>query len=101
MAQIEEMVFQTVKDYEGLRQIGNRKARSLRIPSIRFHPGANLVIVIGEPDAVAVAAKVIGALPGAKRSVATDAPGSDDPSRKVEEAIKKLQRDGVIPAPRQ
>ena len=100
MEQIERMVAETVREYEAARQVANPKAKSLRTPSIKFHPGANLVIVIGEPEAVAVAAKVIGALPGAQRSVASDVPGSGDPSPKGEELLQRLQRDGALPTPR-
>lgn len=33
-------------------------------PVIRFHPGANLLIVVGTSEAIEVARKVVGALPG-------------------------------------
>jgi hypothetical protein len=72
--QLERMVLETVKVYEAMSQAVNSKAKSLQTPSIRFHSGANLVIIIGEAEAVAVAAKVVGALPGVQRSVAPDAP---------------------------
>jgi hypothetical protein len=101
MEKIERMALETVRDYETVSMsLNNSKAKSLHTPSIKFHAGANLAIIIGEPEAVAVVAKVIGALPGAKRSVASDASGYGDPSQKVDEMIKRLQRDGTLPAPR-
>jgi hypothetical protein len=99
--QIERMVLETVKEYEIMSHVVNSKAKSMRSPSIKFHPGANLVIVIGEPEAVAVAAKVIGALPGALRSVASDAPGNGDPSQRMDEVLKKrLEQERMLPGPR-
>jgi hypothetical protein len=98
MEQIEQMALETVRAYEVLsKTVNNSKAKSLHTPSIRFHAGANLAIIIGEPEAVAIVAKVIGALPGAKRSVASDGPGYGDP--RIDEAIKKFQRQGALPAP--
>jgi len=97
--QIKRMALETVNDYETVSMTLNKsKARSLRSPSIRFHPGANLLVIIGEPEAVAVAAKVIGALPGAQRSVASE--GSDDPSAKIDAMLNKLESDRFRPTPR-
>jgi hypothetical protein len=95
MDQLERMVLVTVKEYQGMSQVENSKAKPLRTPSIRFHPGANLVIIIGDPEAVAVAAKVVGALPGVQRSVASNASGYLDDA-----AMKSLQRDGPGPTRR-
>jgi hypothetical protein len=88
------MVLETVQQYEVARKEANSKAKSLGTPSIKFHPGANLVIIIGEPEAVAVGAKVIGALPGTQRSVASDASG--DPYQKIEKALKRLESDRFL-----
>jgi hypothetical protein len=92
MAQIEKMVHETVDQYsEIVRQALNNRTKAMSAPSIRFHRGANLVIIIGEPEGVAVAAKVIGALPGARRSAASD---TSEPMQQLENRIKQLQRDG-------
>ena len=92
MAQIEKMVRETVDQYsEIVRQALNNRTKAMSAPSIRFHRGANLVIIIGEPEGVAVAAKVIGALPGARRSAASD---PSEPMQQIENRIKQLQRDG-------
>lgn len=100
MEQIELMVHQTVDEYRTISHASNiSKTKSLQAPSIRFHRGANLVVIIGESEAVAVAAKVIGALPGAQRSVANTL-GNNNHSQYDDEVIKRLQRDGVLPAPR-
>ena len=106
MAQIEQMVRETVEEYSEIsRRAANKSnAKSLQVPSIRFHPGANLAVIIGEPETVAVAAKVIGALPGAQRSTASNARENDDSYRQSlkDELIKRLQRDvtpGGLPAP--
>jgi hypothetical protein len=103
LEQVERMALDMVKEYDALqRSINNPRAKSLRMPSIKFHAGANLAIIIGEPEAVAVAAKVIGALPGAQRSVGSDAsPGSyGTPSQKIDEAVKRPRREDTVPAPR-
>jgi hypothetical protein len=106
LAQIERMAIETVHEYETVSMTLNRsQGRSLRSPSIRFHSGANLAVIMGEPEAVAVAAKVIGALPGAQRSVASDGGaviGSDsaESAQRIADAIRKLQRDSALPAQR-
>ena len=33
-------------------------------PAVRFHPGANLLIVVGSPEAIDIARKIVSALPG-------------------------------------
>jgi hypothetical protein len=93
MVQIEQMVHETVDQYTAIvRQASNNsKAKAVSAPSIRFHRGANLVIIIGEPESVAVAAKVIGALPGARRSAASD---TSEAVQQLDNRIKQLQRDG-------
>lgn len=90
MVQIEHMARQTVDEYSDIAQRAS-KTKAMSTPSIRFHRGANLVIIIGEPEGVAVAAKVIGALPGARRSTASD---PSEPMQQIENRIKQLQRDG-------
>ena len=84
LKQIEVMVHETLDEYRALnRDIAGSQSKLLRPPAIRFHRGANLAIIMGDPESVAVAAKVIGALPGAQRSVASDDPGGrpGDPFR--------------------
>ena len=77
--QIQAMVDRTINQYNDLTwKLDGARPKSLQPPLLQFHRGANLEIIIGEPDAVAVAAKVIGALPGAQRSVA-----SEDPSLRL------------------
>ncbi len=100
MEQIELMVHQTVDEYRTISHTS--KTKSLSAPSIRFHRGANLAVIIGEPEAVAVAAKVIGALPGAQRSKASNARENDDSDRKsvADELMNRFQRDGTLPGPR-
>jgi hypothetical protein len=69
------MVRETVDQYRKISADLNRPGSTpLHMPSVRFHRGANLVVVIGEPEAVAVAARVIGALPRVQRSVASGLP---------------------------
>jgi len=104
---IQQMVLGTVDEYRTISHASNiSKTKSLQAPSIRFHRGANLAVIIGESEAVAVAAKVLGALPGVQRSVTSDAHENDDSIsdsyRKSvkDEVIKRLQRDGTLPAPR-
>jgi hypothetical protein len=95
--QIEQMVHDSMKLYTELvaRASNSSKAKTLPTPSIQFHRGANLVIVIGDPEGVAVAAKVIGALPGARRSAASDPGNASESLQQIEDRIKQLQRDGV------
>jgi hypothetical protein len=102
LSEIERLTLETVKEYETISRTMSPTAKPLHSPSIRFHPGANLMIVIGEPEVVAVAGKVIGALPGARRSAGSDAPasGDGDPSQRIDEMIKKMQREGALRPPR-
>ncbi len=84
LKEIEAMVIQTLDEYHALnRELTGSPSKVLPSPVIRFHRGANLAVIMGDPESVAVAAKVIGALPGAQRSVAGDDPGgiSGDPFR--------------------
>jgi hypothetical protein len=71
------------------------------MPSIRYHRGGNLAVVIGEPEAVSVAAKVIGALPGVRRSASSNMNDNDDASRRSDDSNGRRQRDGAVPEPRQ
>ncbi|HTH48778.1 MAG TPA: hypothetical protein VMB21_14795 [Candidatus Limnocylindria bacterium] len=73
---IQILIRDTYVEYLSLNQNLNGPRPEPNVaPSIRFHPGANVAVIMGDPVAVAVAAKVIGALPGAQRSVASDDPG--------------------------
>jgi len=95
--QIERMVEETVAQYRNA-SAASPNAKKMPPPSIRFHRGANLAVIIGEPEAVALAAKIIGALPGARRSVASETPGNNDFSQKMEETLRRLQQ--ATPPPR-
>jgi hypothetical protein len=81
--EIQNMIAETVRDYQNLsRELNHARAASLRRPTIRFHSGANLIVVTGEPEAVALAGKVIEALPGAQKSGGSNlfgAPGGGQP----------------------
>ena len=66
--QIEQIVTETAEIYAALRRELKGESARASTPNLRFHRGANLLVVIGEPEAVEVAAKVIGALPGVKHS---------------------------------
>jgi len=78
--EIQKIVAETVEDYRRLsRELNRGRPASMGQPSIRFHSGASLIVVTGEPEAVALAGKVIGALPGVRSSGSTDlfgAPGA-------------------------
>jgi hypothetical protein len=50
-------------------------------PSFRFHPGANLLVVIGPPETLEVVRKVLTALPGVNTAAATPAPAAPTASR--------------------
>jgi hypothetical protein len=95
--QIERMVEETVAQYRNA-SAASPNAKKMPPPSIRFHRGANLAVIIGEPEAVALASKIIGALPGARRSVASETPGNNDFSQKMEETLRRLQQ--ATPPPR-
>jgi hypothetical protein len=56
IAQIEKLIFETLNAVSP-DQVDNS-------PSFQFHPGANLLVVIGAPDALEVARKVVVALQG-------------------------------------
>jgi hypothetical protein len=62
--QIIVLIESTLKQFISYREEQTGAAPSVKTPSLRFHRGANLLVVMGEPEAVAVVAKVIQALPG-------------------------------------
>lgn len=69
ISQLYRIVEETVAMYADMDQQLNRgEAASARSPSLRFHSGANLLIVTGEINGVEIAAKVISALPHVQRS---------------------------------
>jgi hypothetical protein len=94
--EIQRIVEETVAQYRNA-SAASLNAKKMPPPSIRFHRGANLAVIIGEPEAVALAAKIIGALPGVRRSVASETPGNNEFSQKMEETIRRLQQ---VPPPR-
>jgi hypothetical protein len=62
--ELEEMVRETVDIYRAISEDVHGRDISRRTSlNIRFHRGANLVILIGDPESVEIAGKVIGALP--------------------------------------
>ena len=63
-------------------------------PSFQFHPGANLFIVIGPPQAIEVTQKVVTALPGVAGARGYPPPGTD--ARAAEDAFRR--RYGLQPA---
>jgi hypothetical protein len=63
-------------------------------PSFQFHPGANLFIVIGPPQAIEVTRKVVNALPGVAGARAYPPPGTD--TKAAEDAFRR--RYGLQPA---
>ncbi|MGA2867513.1 MAG: hypothetical protein ABSF95_23825 [Verrucomicrobiota bacterium] len=60
--QIEMIVFKTLVNVARLNE-DNLPENEL-LPDFQFHPGASLLIVIGSPDALDVARKIVTALPG-------------------------------------
>jgi hypothetical protein len=71
---LKAMVEETLDQYiQAIKEASGNGAETIHSPSIKFHEGANLIVVIGEPDAVAVAAKVICALPGVQHSTSSSA----------------------------
>lgn len=75
VAQIKMMVDETMGQYQQmLNESRVPGMANLPHPVIKFHPGANLLVVIGDPRVVTIAAKVICALPGVQRSGASGLP---------------------------
>lgn len=71
--QIEEIVAETADIYVAIqREASGGETPRRTSPILRFHRGANLLVVMGEPEAVEMAAKVIGALPHVQRSGGSD-----------------------------
>jgi hypothetical protein len=64
IAQLESIMRETLEIYRAMCQDGNAGPS----PTLRFHRGANLLILMGQPEAVEVVAKVVAALPGVQRS---------------------------------
>jgi hypothetical protein len=75
VAQIFAMVDETVDQYQQMLNESRVPGTTpLPHPVIKFHRGANLLVVIGDPRVVGIAAKVICALPGVQRSGASGLP---------------------------
>ncbi len=78
-------------------------AKSLDFPGFQFHPGANMLIVIGTEDAVEIVRRVVSALPGQPdgevRQHATRGFGrSGQPTPELGDTLFR-QRYGLPPAP--
>ncbi|HLP77612.1 MAG TPA: hypothetical protein VK327_11930 [Candidatus Paceibacterota bacterium] len=87
---IERILKLIVKTYAELRP------DSAEHPNFQFHPGANLLVVIGQPDALEVAQKCINALqqplPGFPNGSAPSASSYSRPnSKERRELLKKLE----------
>jgi len=64
IGELETMVDETAAIYHEIsKDVYGRGPSYKQTLNLRFHRGANLVILIGDPESVEVAAKVIGALP--------------------------------------
>ena len=77
-----------------LNQVMQGNVQAEDQPSFQFHPGANLFIVIGPPQAIEVTTKVVNALPGVGGARAYPPPGTD--RREAEDAFRR--RYGLQPA---
>jgi hypothetical protein len=80
---------------ETLDQATQGKAEAGSQPSFKFHPGANLFIVIGSPQAIEVTEKVVNALPGVAGARGYPPQGPD--TRAVDDAFRR--RYGLEPRP--
>lgn len=67
--ELDRMVHETVEIYRSIddKMYGHSGSRKTGL-NMRFHRGANLVILIGDPESVQIASKVITALPNAQRA---------------------------------
>jgi hypothetical protein len=67
--ELKQMVDETVVIFHEIsdRTYGGDRS-SMTSLNMRFHRGANLVILIGDPQSIEIAGKVIGALPNARRA---------------------------------
>jgi hypothetical protein len=61
---IQKLVLDTLQHYKAYLREELKTAKPLKDPSLQFHSGANLLVVMGEPDVVMVVSKIIRALPG-------------------------------------
>ena len=77
---------------ETLNQVMQGNAQASDQPSFQFHPGANLFIVIGPPQAIEVTRKVVNALPGVAGARAYPPPAANPAA---DEAFKR--RYGLMP----
>lgn len=69
LSELHDMVSETTQLYQKVQEQMDRSSKSSGgIASMRFHPNAGLLVVTGDPDAVFVASKVLGALPSVRNS---------------------------------
>jgi hypothetical protein len=61
---IQKLVLDTLQHYKAYLREELKTAKPLKDPSLQFHSGANLLVVMGEPDVVMMVSKIIRALPG-------------------------------------
>ncbi len=93
--QIQRIVKETAVHFRDLdRNASGGETPDSGTPSLRFHSGANLLVVMGEPESVAVAAKVIGALSGVQRS-SMPAANSERENSKTEMDKQMMRRYGI------
>jgi hypothetical protein len=77
-----------------LNQVMQGNVQAEDQPSFQFHPGANLFIVIGPPQAIQVTSKVVRELPGAAGARGYPAPAANT---QADEALRR--RYGLMPPP--
>jgi hypothetical protein len=64
VSKIQDLVLNTLEHYRAYLREELQTEKPLKDPSLQFHSGANLFVVMGEPEVVMVVAKIINALPG-------------------------------------
>jgi len=62
LSELQEMIDVAVTDFKTAEQRGGERPEDQLI--FKYHPGATLVVIIGSPESVEIARKIVNALPG-------------------------------------
>ncbi len=92
LSEIKQLIDETEEQYADIRDaLGRSHTSPLRKPSVRYHSGASLLVIIGPAEPVRVAAKVVSALPGVRHAEGANPLGYSDALPTGDDGVKRTQ----------
>lgn len=93
LAAIQELIRETIHEFISMNMaLTGLKFQSTRMPVVKFHRGTQLLVVIGQESFVAIAAKVLEALPGVTRSTYSDEKEPADTKHRQDLSAPQIRR---------